>query len=190
MQQRYVVFDVETPNSANDRISAIGVSVVEHGRVEKTFYSLVNPETRFDWFNVQLTGITPEMTADQPAFPALWQALAPVFDGAVLVAHNAPFDLGVLSKCLRQYGILWRERVPYVCTCQLGRRLMPQLPDHRLNTLCGHLHIGLDHHHAGSDSRACAEILLHCLQRGPDMDRFLRTYDLTIGKTVPKRSIR
>ena len=44
---RYIAFDVETPNSANDRMSAIGAAVVEDGRIVETFSTLVNPETAF-----------------------------------------------------------------------------------------------------------------------------------------------
>lgn len=78
MTGRYIAFDVETPNSANDRISAIGVTVVERGAVVEQHDYLVNPETRFASFNVALTGITPEMVADKPAFPQLWQELEPI----------------------------------------------------------------------------------------------------------------
>ena len=52
---RYVVFDVETPNAMNHRMSAIGITVIENGGIVDEFYSLVNPETHFDSFNVQLT---------------------------------------------------------------------------------------------------------------------------------------
>ena len=54
---RYVVFDVETPNTQNSRMSAIGISVVEDGRIVDSFFSYVNPEQPFESFNVQLTGI-------------------------------------------------------------------------------------------------------------------------------------
>ena len=61
---------------------------------------------------------------------------------------------------------------------RLGRRCYPQLPNHRLNTLCTYLDISLDHHQAGSDSRACAEILIDCLDRGMDAGRFVREFDM------------
>ena len=178
MTGRYIAFDVETPNYANDRISAIGVTVVEGGAVAEQYDYLGNPETRFAPFHIALTGITPEMVADKPSFPQLWQELEPVLSSGLLVAHNAPFDLSVLAKCLRDYGIVWRPSVPYACTCQISRRLLPQLPNHKLNTLCDFLGLDLDHHRAGSDSRACGEILLHHLHKGADLKPFIRTYDL------------
>ena len=100
MSERYIAFDVETPNYANDRISAIGISVIENGCVTSDFYTLVNPEAHFDPFNIQLTGITPEMVADKPTFPELWEKIQPIMDSGLLIAHNAPFDMGVLAQCL------------------------------------------------------------------------------------------
>ena len=187
MSGRYVAFDVETPNFANDRISAIGVAVVEDGQIVREFAALVNPETHFDRFNVELTGITPERVAGEPTFAALWPVLEPLLGSGCLAAHNAPFDLAVLSRCLRAYGIRWRARVPYVCTCRLSRRVLPQLPNHKLSTVCAHLGIPLDHHRAGSDARACGEILRYCLGSGADVDGARRTYDLAARRTLPGR---
>ena len=178
MNGRYIAFDVETPNYANDRMSAIGVTVVEAGEIAGEYYTLVNPEQRFDRFNIALTGITPEMVADKPTFPELWREIGPLMDSGLLIAHNAPFDMSVLAKCLRDYGIRWRPTVPYACTCQMSRRLLPQLPNHKLNTLSDYLGLELDHHHAGSDSLACGEILLHHLRSGSSVAPFIRTYDM------------
>ena len=102
---RYIAFDVETPNRFNSRMSAIGIAVVEDGRIVDSFYSLVDPEQPFDWFNTQLTGIDSEAVAGAPTFPELWERIEPILASGVLVAHNAPFDMGVLKKCLRDYGI-------------------------------------------------------------------------------------
>ena len=102
---RYIAFDVETPNGKNDRISAIGVTVLENGSITERFSSLVNPETWFDIFNTALTGISPADTADAPTFPELWQLLRPLLDSGIPVAHNARFDLSVLAKCLSFYKI-------------------------------------------------------------------------------------
>ena len=163
MPERYIAFDVETPNYANDRMSAIGITVVENGVIVDEFATLVNPESRFDYFNVQLTGITPEMAAEAPTFLELWPTIVPILDSGLLIAHNASFDMSVLAKCLRAYGICWRPCADYACTVQMGRRCYPQLPNHKLNTLCDYLDIRLDHHQAGSDSHACAELLINYL---------------------------
>ena len=51
---RFIVFDVETPNHLSDRMRAIGITVIEDGTIKDGFYSLVNPETYFDYFNIRL----------------------------------------------------------------------------------------------------------------------------------------
>ena len=54
VNNRYIAFDVETPNSHNDRMSAIGITVVENQRIVEEYYYLVNPEVWFDPFNIRL----------------------------------------------------------------------------------------------------------------------------------------
>ena len=90
MKGRYIVFDVETPNARNDRMSAIGVAVVENGMIVDELSTVVNPETYFHPFNIALTGITPAMAEEGPDFSQLWADLEPVFSSGLLVAHNAP----------------------------------------------------------------------------------------------------
>lgn len=175
---RYIVFDVETPNRANDRMSAIGITVIEGGRIADSFFSLVDPETHFDRFNTQLTGISASTVQGAPNFPALWQRIAPLMSSGILVAHNAVFDMGVLKKCLQGYGIPWKATAKYLCTVQSARRLLPGMK-HSLDVMCEHYGIPLDHHKADSDARACAEILLRYLQSGADVTQFIRTYCLT-----------
>ncbi len=177
MGTRYIVFDVETPNRYNNRMSAIGISVVEDGRIREEFYSLVDPEQPFDWFNTILTGISEESVFDAPTFPELWERIEPTMSSGVLVAHNAGFDIGVLRRCLGSYGIEWRPAVKGLCTVVMGRRLLPEI-SHRLNDMCDYYGISLNHHHAGSDSHACAEILLRYMESGADPEKYIRTYKM------------
>ena len=174
---RYIAFDVETPNHYNNRISAIGITVVEDGRITDSFCSLVNPETYFDRFNIWLTGISPASVIDAPAFPELWERICPIMESGILVAHNANFDIRVLQSCLMDYGINWRTSVKGLCTVLMGRRIIPDV-SHKLDSLCGYYGICLNHHHADSDSRACAEILLRYMETGIDPVEFLRTYNM------------
>ena len=187
MVEKYIAFDVETPNSENNRMSALGVAVVEEGVVVEEFSTIINPESYFSPFNIALTSITPEMAERAPSFDKLWPQLEPVFSSGVLVAHNAPFDMSVLAKCLRAYCIEWQDRATYVCTCQMGRRCYPELQNHRLNTLCTYRNIPLNHHQAGSDSKACAMLLADYLERGMEIKKFFREYDLLHFRTVSRR---
>ena len=173
---KYVVFDVETPNSRNDRMSSIGLVTVEGGKIVDKFYSLVNPETYFNEFNVALTGITPESVRNAPTFPEIFETIKPILKDAVIVAHNAPFDMSVLSKCLGAYEIFWCDSVEYACTCKMARRVLPDLPSKRLNCLCDHFGIELDHHNALSDAIAAAKILIEYEKMGYSPDKFLTRY--------------
>ena len=75
---RFIAFDVETPNRLNHRMSAIGVTVIDGGAITENFYSLVDPETHFDYFNTRLTGIDEEAVRGAPAFPELWTKIEPL----------------------------------------------------------------------------------------------------------------
>ena len=172
---RYVVFDVETPNYQNDRMSAIGISVIEDGAITEEFFSYIDPETHFDAFNTQLTGINEEVVRGKPTFPEIWKEIEPIMSSGILVAHNAVFDLGVLKACLTHYGIVWKPSVKYACTVQIGRKLLPDMK-HNLNIMCDHYGIALDHHKADSDSHACAQILLRYFADGVDEREIIRTY--------------
>ena len=177
MMERFIAFDVETPNRRNDRMSAIGITVIEDGVISRQYDSLIDPETHFDYFNVKLTGISEKSVRNAPKFPELWAQIRPLMESGLIVAHNAVFDMGVLKKCLQDYGITWKPYVHYICTVQMGRRLLPGM-SHSLNVLCDHYGISLDHHQAGSDSRACAEILLRYLESGADVRPYIRTCSL------------
>ena len=179
---RFVCFDVETPNARNDRMSAIGITVIEDGAVAEEFFSYINPEEPFDAFNTELTGISARTVDSAPTFRELWPKIREILSGGILVAHNAPFDLGVLKKCLSAYGIAWKDRVSYLCTVQIGRKIHPEI-SHRLNEMCRYYQIELDHHKADSDSRACAEILLRYLRSGVKVGAYRKTWRM--GQETP-----
>ena len=175
MADRYIAFDVETPNHRNHRMSAIGITVVEGRQITEEFYSLVDPETDFDPFNIRLTGIDEDAVRGAPTFPALWPVIEPLLGSGILVAHNAAFDLRVLRWCILAYDIAWKRSADYLCTVQMGRRLLPDV-SHKLDALCRCYGIALNHHHAGSDSRACAEILLKYQEGGADLKRYVKQF--------------
>ncbi|MFM2045497.1 MAG: hypothetical protein RLY86_4073, partial [Pseudomonadota bacterium] len=135
----------------------------EGGRVVWTREVLIRPpELRFTPFTIAVHGIRPEHVAHAPEFPEVWAALEPDLRGAVLLAHNASFDMGVLHAMLGTYGL----PVPghdFLCTLLTARRLWPTLERHKLNSLAYHFGIELNHHKAGSDARACAEIALRAM---------------------------
>ena len=172
---RYIVFDVETPNHLNNRMSAIGITVLEDGVITDSFFSYVNPETEFDYFNTQLTGIDENTVADAPTFPEVWKSISGLMGSGILVAHNAVFDLGVLKKCLQHYELEWKRSAPYCCTVVMGRRLLPDIR-HNLDVMCEYYGIDLSHYKADSDARAAAEILRKYMEAGADIVSFVKPF--------------
>lgn len=158
-----VAIDFETANERRDSACAIGLSRVEGGRVVRTQEFLIRPpEIRFTPFTVAIHGIRPDDVRNAPEFPEIWDRIAPDLSGATLLAHNASFDMSVLRAMLEHYGLA----VPshgFLCTLVTSRRLWPDLERHKLNYLSWHFGIELDHHKAGSDARACAEIALRAM---------------------------
>ena len=108
---RYVVFDVETPNRYNNRMSAIGIAVVEDGRIADTFYSLVDPEQPFDWFNTQLTGIDSEAVAGAPTFYELWGRIEPLLSSGA-ASRLSSWEIRDRSRITSSMGSTYIIRTP------------------------------------------------------------------------------
>jgi len=154
----FVAIDFETANNARDSACAIGLVRVERGRIVGDAYRLIRPPTP-QFLYTHIHGIRWPDVALEPYFGTVWRDLQPILAGATrLVAHNASFDRGVLRACCARYRLPEPE-TPFECTLRLARRTWT-LPRFDLETVCRALHIELDHHHALSDARACASILL------------------------------
>ncbi|HVF51505.1 MAG TPA: exonuclease domain-containing protein [Pyrinomonadaceae bacterium] len=163
----YVVVDVETtgPKTPPCRIMEIGAYRVSRGRIVAEFETLVNPQMEIPPFIVQLTGITDAMVKHAPVFDEVahrWLAFA---DTAVLVAHNAPFDVRFINHEIARVFPGRRMFNPHLCTVSLSRRVVPDLPNYRLHTLAEHFAIPIrNRHRAAGDARATAEVFLGMLQ--------------------------
>ncbi|CCG09422.1 3'-5' exonuclease [Pararhodospirillum photometricum] len=155
-----IAIDFETASTSRASACAVGLAWVANDRVVHTAHRLIRPpELRFDPFAISIHGIRPEMVVDKPEFPEIWREIAPHLGGALLLAHNAAFDMSVLRAILEVYG-LPRPTVRSLCTVKVARHVWPALPHHRLPDVAGHLGIRLHHHNAASDAGACAEIAL------------------------------
>lgn len=187
--EKYVAFDLEMPNRFGDRISAIGISVIEDGRIAKRYYSLVNPECRFDPYAAELTGINAALVADKPTFPEIWDGIKDLMTNHILVGHSVQNDLHVLSNCLSSYGIEWTPTVRCLCTLTMGNVCYPDLENHRLDTMCEALEIELDHHNAASDADGSALLLLNYIAHGLVPSEHIMRYDTVKAKMahVPKK---
>ncbi|MDO0874608.1 3'-5' exonuclease [Carnobacterium divergens] len=158
----FVALDFETANHERHSACSVALTVVRNSQIVDNYYTLIKPETPFFWRNVQVHGIHERDVANAPNFAKVWDDMKPCFkENKLIVAHNLPFDQGVLNGCLDYYEIE-RPHFQTLCTVQSSRRLLTELPNHKLNTVCDHFGINLEnHHYALDDSNACATILLH-----------------------------
>jgi DNA polymerase III epsilon subunit family exonuclease len=162
----FVVVDVETTGAKTPpcRITEIGAFRISGGRITDSFETLVNPLTPIPPFIASLTGISDEMVRAAPIFADVVMDWLNFADGAVLVAHNAAFDVRFLNHEIGTVFPGWRMSNEHLCTVKLSRSLFPTLENHRLHTVAEHFSIYItNRHRAGGDALATAEVFIHML---------------------------
>lgn len=163
----FVVVDLETTGGAPgaNGITEIGAVRVVDGRLTDEFATLVNPGRRIPPFVVALTGITDEMVADAPPIAEALPRFLEFAGDAVLVAHNAGFDMAHLNAA---HAFLHGRTIDLdvLCTIRLARRLMPELRRRSLDSVAGALGISCyDRHRGLGDARITAEVLCVFLEK-------------------------
>ena len=132
------------------------------------FATLVDPQRSIPPQIVQLTGITTAMVCDAPAIGAVLPMFFEFARGAVLVAHNARFDVGFLRAAADRCGIGWR-RPQVLCTVQLARRVLSreEAPSVRLAALARLFAVASEPtHRALDDARSHGDTLSRIRARG------------------------
>ncbi|MGA9490849.1 MAG: DEDD exonuclease domain-containing protein, partial [Mycobacterium sp.] len=171
----FVVVDLETTGGrmnatdgkVADAITEIGAVKVRGGVVLGEFATLVDPQRSIPPQIVQLTGITTTMVCDAPTIAAVLPMFLEFAGGAVLVAHNARFDMGFLRAAADQCGIRW-PRPQVLCTVQLARRVLTreEAPSVRLAALARLFAVASEPtHRALDDARATVEVLHALIER-------------------------
>jgi DNA polymerase-3 subunit alpha (Gram-positive type) len=162
----YIVFDIETTGLSviNNEIIEIAGVKMQDGKVIDTFESFVKPNARIPYHITQLTHITDEMVADAPKIENVLPKFVEFVGDAILVAHNARFDIGFVQDYCKRQGLAPLPN-PVLDTLELARLQYPTLKNHRLNTLCDKFKVALDNHHrAVDDSKALGHVLFHMLK--------------------------
>ena len=161
----YVVFDLETTgfSSIKDKIIEIGAVKVERGKITERFSTFVNPKVPIPFEITKLTGITDQMVMDAPGIEVVLKEFLDFVGDAVLVAHNAGFDVGFIEQNCRYQDIV--PQFTYVDTVAMARILLPTLAKFKLNIVAAALHISLENHHrAVDDAYATAEIFVRFIE--------------------------
>ena len=162
-QVTFCVVDLETTGGgAEDAITEFGAVKVRGGEVLGEFQTLVNPKAHIPALIAVLTGITDAMVADAPSLGEVLPAWLEFAGDAVLVAHNARFDLGFLSAEFRRVAPtpLSDLLLGQVCTVRLARKLLAHLPRRNLDAVSHHYGVEItDRHRASGDALATAAVL-------------------------------
>ncbi|HEX4015607.1 MAG TPA: DEDD exonuclease domain-containing protein [Frankiaceae bacterium] len=191
----FVIVDLETTGGspAGCDITEIGAVKVRGGEVLGEFATLVRPSAEIPPFISVLTGITDAMVAGSPRPAAALPAFLEFARGCVLVAHNAPFDMGFLRAGCEQLGLTW-PAFEVVDTALLARRILTrdETPNCKLSTLALFFRaVEQPCHRALADARATVDVLHGLFERlGPlgvtTMDE-LRTFTGMVPAAVRRK---
>ncbi|MCD8149975.1 MAG: PolC-type DNA polymerase III [Clostridiales bacterium] len=151
----FVVFDLETTGFSpeKNKIIEIGAVKVEEGKITDKFSTFVNPQTPIPFEIEKLTSINDEMVMGAPLIADALPDFMEFSEGAVMVAHNADFDMSFIRKNCELLGLPCDKTV--LDTVSLARTLLPQLNRYKLDTVAKALKIPLNHHHRAVDDAGC-----------------------------------
>jgi DNA polymerase-3 subunit epsilon len=169
----FVVVDLETTGGApaDAGITEIGAVRIRGGEVIGEFSTLVNPGAPIPPFVAALTGITDALVAGAPGLAGVLPAFLEFARDSVLVAHNAPYDIGFLKGACAKHDQQWPEH-RVVDTARLARVALhrDEVPNCKLGTLAAYFRTAVSPtHRAFDDARATADVLHRLIERAGDL---------------------
>ncbi len=163
----FAVVDIETTGLSarrGDRITEICVIRVKNKREENCFQTLLNPERPIPYEVLAISGITDEMVKDAPVFAEVVNEFLPLFQEAVIVCHNASFDMGFINGQLKNIG-LPAMNTPKLDTLVLARKYF-NFQGNSLSKIANQLDIKCENvHRAESDVRTTIAILNYFIEK-------------------------
>jgi DNA polymerase III subunit epsilon len=163
---RFIALDVETACGDAASICQIGLACVRADGTIDTYATYVDPQMRFSGFNTQLHGIAAEHVAGAPLFAAAIARLEPLLTRHHLIQHSG-FDARALRAACARFGLpelscRWGDSV------KIARRAWPEFignGGHGLAHLKRQLGLQFEHHDAGEDAKAAAQVVLRAEAR-------------------------
>ena len=196
----YAILDIETTGGKynEEGITEIAIYRFDGHKVVDQFSSLVNPERDIQPFVVNLTGINNKMLRHAPKFYEVAKRIIEITTDCTLVAHNAKFDNRILTTEFDRLG--YEFDLNTLCTVELSKKLMPDLPSYSLGKLVKTLGIPItDRHRAQGDAKATVslfklllakdiskEIVLSLIRKDPKRQVEPKLLDLIQG--VPEKT--
>lgn len=162
----FVAFDTETTGTSlyNDEIVEIGAVKFMGGKPKEGFGKLVKPSKSIPAGATKIHGITNEMVKDQASLELVLSEFSDFCGDAVLVAHNAPFDVKFLGSAGEKHNV----RLPggvVLDTYAMSKTVLSELFNHRLGTLVKHFQIdSKGFHRAEEDASYCGQVFIHMLR--------------------------
>ena len=180
----YVVFDLETTGfyPVNNKIIEIGAVKVENGNITERFSSFVNPQVPIPYEIEKLTHIDDSMVIGAKTIEEVLPEFMEFCKDAVMVAHNADFDMGFIRYNLKRQNM--EREFTVVDTVALARTLLPGLNNAKLHTVAKALGVTLANHHRAVDDAGCtAEIFVKFIQmlRGRGIEDLAQLNELSVS---------
>lgn len=147
----YCVLDLETTgfSAVNEKITEVGIMKVKNGEVIDEFSCFVNPEKHIPQRVTEVTNITDEMVKDAETIEKVFPKILDFIQDAVLVAHNAPFDIGFLKQNAKNLG--YEFDYTYLDTLSLAKDLFPDYKKYKLGKIAENLGIKVEVAHRALD---------------------------------------
>jgi ATP-dependent DNA helicase DinG len=183
LERDYVVIDTETTglHDDEDELIEIAAAVVNGPEVVKTFQTFVDPGRPIPEFITELTSIADSDVSGAPSPEEAVEMLDEFVDGRLLIAHNARFDRGFISRYSDPDSVLSRREC-WIDTLGLSRIALPRLVAHDQATMCDAFGVGKGNHRADGDVRALCELWRIMLTALDDMPHELIGF---ISKMAP-----
>ena len=192
-EEEFVVFDIETTglNSHTNKIIEIGAAKIKAGRIIDRYSQLINPGISIPYHITEITSITNEQVANQPKIDEVIGKFVDFIGDAVLVAHNAPFDMGFIKRDIKEYLNIDLEN-SVIDTLQMARDLFPDFKKYGLGDLNKSLGLALEkHHRAVDDSQATANMFIIFLEKYKEKGiEYLKDINKGFEVNVKKQSLK
>lgn len=162
----FIAIDFEIANADMASACSIGLAYVENNAIVKEQYFLIKPPSlSFHPKFIAVHGITEKDVEDAKSFPEVWEMIKEDISSHTIIAHNAQFDMSVLYCCLEKYQLDTPD-FSYICSIPISNRATRGAKiGQSLKDRTSYFGIAMEeHHHAGSDARACAELVIACIE--------------------------
>jgi len=159
IEDTYVIFDLETTglSPVSDKIIEIGAVKVTNGKIVDRFSTFVNPQRPISFEIEKLTGINDNMVIDAPLIEDVLPKFLEFCDGAVMVAHNADFDMSFIHNKSREMGV--EKEYTVVDTVTMAQYLIIGLGKYTLDAVAKALQVQLINHHRAVEDAECTALI-------------------------------